>query len=127
MEYFILSKLIFFNDFCSEQNKNIVAVTDLTDEEFDKAIRESEKVVVKYYAGWCGTCRLLAPKFKRLSEEEQFADVVFLDVNAEHNPHARNIAGVSNLPFIATFKEGKILEATPAAKIEKVRELVERL
>jgi len=67
----------------------------------------------------------MAPKYKRLSEEEQFSNVVFLDVNAEHNPQARKVAGVSNLPFIATFKNGELIEATPVSKIDKVKELLE--
>ena len=104
-----------------------MAVTVETDDTFVKVLKSKEKVVVKFFAGWCGTCRLLAPKYRRLSEEEQFVDVAFLDVDAEHNPIARKLAGVTNLPYIATFKSGEMVEARPVSKIEMVKELLEKL
>ncbi|MDH5602501.1 MAG: thioredoxin family protein [Cyclobacteriaceae bacterium] len=104
-----------------------MAVTVVTDENFAEALKSKEKTVVKYYAGWCGTCRLLAPKYRRLSDEEQYDGVAFLDVDAEYNPEARKLAGVTNLPFVATFKGGEMVEAMPVSKIEKVIELLEKL
>lgn len=85
------------------------------------------KVVVKYYADWCGSCKLFSPKFKRLSDDERFKDIVFLDVNAEHNPEARKIANVSTLPFFATFKDGQLLEALSTTKEDLFVQMLEKL
>ena len=52
-----------------------------TDNDFKTSISQNEKVVVKYFAGWCGSCRLFAPKFRRLSADDRFDSVKFLDVN----------------------------------------------
>jgi thiol-disulfide isomerase/thioredoxin len=52
-----------------------MAVELANDTNFENEIRENGKVVVKYYAGWCGSCRLFAPKFKRLSADDRFTDV----------------------------------------------------
>lgn len=86
-----------------------------------------DKVVVKYYADWCGSCKLFSPKFKRLSDDERFQGVVFLDVNAEQNPEARKMAGVDNLPFFATFKGGQLLEAKSTSKEEVLLEMLAKL
>jgi thioredoxin 1 len=104
-----------------------MAVELVKDQEFKEVIESSDKVVVKYYADWCGSCRLFAPKFKRLSNDERFTGIKFLDVNAEENPEARKAAGVANLPFFAVFKEGKFLDGVASSKEEAVVELLEKL
>jgi thioredoxin-like negative regulator of GroEL len=50
-----------------------------------------------------------------------------MEVNAEENPEARKLAGVNNLPFVATFKGGKLLEAHATGKEEAVVEMLEKL
>ncbi|ELR72551.1 Thioredoxin [Fulvivirga imtechensis AK7] len=104
-----------------------MAVEVLTDENFETTINENGKTIVKYFAGWCGSCRLFAPKFKRLSGDERFSDVSFADVDAEKNPEARKLAGVTNLPFFAAFKNGKLVDTIATSKEEAVLELLEKL
>ncbi|MEQ9307605.1 MAG: thioredoxin family protein [Marinoscillum sp.] len=104
-----------------------MAVELKTDQDFITSIATNEKVVVKYFADWCGSCRLFAPKFRRLSEEEKFNDVTFLDVNAENSPEARKAAGVTNLPYFATFKNGELVEGQATSKEESVVELINKL
>ena len=88
---------------------------------------QSGKVVVKYYADWCGSCRLFSPKFKRMSDDEAFANIAFVDVNAETSPEARKLASVTNLPYFAIFKNGQFVDAVAASKEEAVRELIHKL
>src|SRR5690606_34800602 len=102
-------------------------VNKVNDVEFKDIINNNEKVAVKFYADWCGNCRLFAPKFKKLSEKEEYQNVTFLDVNAETNPEARKLAGVSNLPFFATFKDGKLVAADATSKEDVVEKMVQAL
>ena len=104
-----------------------MAVALLTDTDFANNLAQHDKVIVKYYADWCGSCKLFAPKFKRLSNDERFAGVEFIEVNAETNPEARKAAGVDNLPFIATFKNGQLLKGDSTSKEEYVVEMLESL
>ncbi len=80
-----------------------MSIVVATDNDFNGAIASNDKVVVKYFANWCGSCKLFSPKYKRLSNDERFSDVTFLDVNAEENPEARKVAEVNSLPFFAVF------------------------
>ena len=104
-----------------------MAVKLVTDENFREQISLNNKVVVKYYADWCGSCKLFAPKFKRISNDPQFEDVSFLDVNAEQNPEARKLAGVTNLPYFAIFKNGELIESVASSKEDAVVELINKL
>jgi thioredoxin 1 len=104
-----------------------MAIIKSTDTDFNDFIKQNDKVVVKYFADWCGSCKLFAPKFRRLSEDERFADVTFLDVNAEQNAEARKIAGVSNLPFFAVFKGGELVDTVSSSKEDSVVELIEKI
>lgn len=104
-----------------------MSVQNTTDENFKSTIDSEEKVAVKYYADWCGSCKLMAPKYKRLSGDERFAGTTFLEVNAEHNDAARKLAGVDNLPYFAVFKNGELVDGSATSKVDKVEELLEKL
>jgi len=104
-----------------------MAVEVANDESFESLLGKHERVVVKYYAGWCGSCRLFEPKFKRLSEDARFRGVAFLDVNAEESPKARKMAGVQNLPFFAVFKNGKLVEGSPTNQEELVVKMIKKI
>ena len=104
-----------------------MAVIEATDENFSKELENNQKVIVKYYADWCGSCRLFNPKFKRLSNDERFEGVSFLNVNAEKNEAARKQAGVSNLPYFAVFEGGKLVDAVASSKEEAVVELIQKI
>ena len=104
-----------------------MAVENIKDDQFQSAISGNSKVIVKYYADWCGSCKLFAPKFRRLSDDDRFAGIAFLDVNAEQSPEARKAAGVDNLPFFAIFRDGKLVEGTSTSREEVVVEMLDKL
>lgn len=104
-----------------------MAVTTADDSNFNQLVADNSNIVVKFYADWCGSCKLFAPKFKRLSNDERFQDVAFLEVNAETSPEVRKLAGVDNLPFMATFQNGQLVEGTATSKEEYVVGMIEKL
>ncbi|SDL44501.1 Thiol-disulfide isomerase or thioredoxin [Catalinimonas alkaloidigena] len=104
-----------------------MAVLVASDRDFNRFLQQYPKVVVKYHAGWCGSCRLFDPKFRRLSEEDGFRDVTFLDVDAEQNPEARKAVGVTDLPFFAVFQNGQLQDTLASRKEEQVVALIRKL
>ena len=63
-----------------------MAIEIVTDEDFNAKIKDNEKVVVKYFADWCDMCKIFAPKYKRLSTDDRYKGIKFLDVYSENNP-----------------------------------------
>lgn len=104
-----------------------MSIKQITDAEFKNELEQNDLVIVKYYADWCGSCKLIAPKYRRLSDNEKYSNVAFFDVNAEENPEARNWAGVSNLPFFAVAKKGKLVKGDFTSKIEVVEDLLNEI
>lgn len=101
-----------------------MSVTSINDKQKD-LLNNSEFSVVKYYASWCGSCRLFAPKFKRLAEDEKFRNIRFLEIDAENNPELRKIANVGSLPYFAIFKNGVFKNGVSTAKEDSLIKLIE--
>ena len=80
------------------------------------------RTVVLYGAPWYGNCRLLKPKFKKLSGETE--GVKFIYVNAEKFTESRGLADVSNLPTIAAFENGELKAQKQGNKIDLVKDLL---
>jgi len=86
-------------------------------------IAEHETVLVQFSAGWCGNCRLMKPKFKRLSAGQ--ANATFVVVDAEKYPDSRKLASVNNLPTFASFKNGQLLSQVQTNKEEQLKILID--
>jgi thioredoxin 1 len=100
-------------------------IVEATDADFVALLAAHDRVVVKFYADWCGFCQLLAPGFERQAALN--AGIRFLKVNAEFNPIARRRAGVHDLPFLAAFYQGQLLAATPAQQEADAAAFIRRL
>lgn len=79
---------------------------ELTEDQLQQIVNENEKVMVQYGASWCGNCRIMKPKFKKLASENE--DILFYYVDAEKLPESRKLAKVDNLPTFAAFKKWSI-------------------
>ncbi|MBF4984152.1 thioredoxin family protein [Nonlabens mediterrranea] len=73
-------------------------------------------------ASWCGNCRLMKPKFKKLAAENE--NTTFLLVDAEKFPESRKMATVDNLPTFATFKGGSFVNQVQTNKFDNLKDLV---
>ena len=97
-------------------------IHELDADNLAKFISENKTVVVQYSATWCGNCRIMKPKFKKLASENE--DMVFVIVDAEKFPESRKLATVDNLPTFATFVEGNFVGQTQTNKFDVLKELV---
>ncbi|MBT6081647.1 MAG: thioredoxin [Polaribacter sp.] len=97
-------------------------VQELSQDNLAEIVAGNKTVVVQYSAGWCGNCRIMKPKFKKLSSENEA--VVFVIADAEKFPESRKLADVSNLPTFAAFVDGKMINQTQTNKFEVLKDLV---
>ena len=97
-------------------------LTELAEENLEQLVASNDKVVVQYSATWCGNCRIMKPKFKKLAAENE--SVAFVLVDAEKYPNSRQLASVDNLPTFATFETGTKVNQTQTNKFDVLKELV---
>lgn len=95
---------------------------ELKEDNLASILQEHNEVIVQYSAGWCGNCRLMKPKFKRLSSENE--ELTFVIADAEKQPESRKLASVKNLPTFAIFKNGELVNQVQTTKEEQVKNLI---
>lgn len=98
---------------------------ELNEDTLQDLVSTTEKVVVQFSASWCGNCRIMKPKFKKLATENE--SITFILIDAENSPESRKLANVSNLPTFATFVNGKLVNETQTNKTEVLIELVNEI
>ena len=95
---------------------------ELNEDTLSKIVSENETVLVQYSATWCGNCRIMKPKFKKLAGENE--QVPFVIVDAEKFPESRKLANVDNLPTFAAFKAGSLVNQVQTNKLDSLKDLV---
>ena len=84
-----------------------MSVIHLDKEDFNDIISNG-KVVVDFFATWCGPCKMLGPVFEKVSEEVNNVKFVKLDVD-KFNDIAREY-GVMSIPTLILFENGNELK-----------------
>lgn len=98
---------------------------ELDQDNLQEVINQHSKVAVQFSASWCGNCRIMKPKFKKLSTEKD--GIQFIIVDAEKFPESRKMANVSNLPTFATFVDGKLVNQAQTNKTEVLNDLINEI
>src|SRR5690554_7611592 len=93
---------------------------ELDQDNLQELIASNNKVAVQFSASWCGNCRIMKPKFKKMATEKE--GVTFVVVDAEKFPESRKLANVSNLPTFAIFNEGALVDETQTNKADVLAE-----
>ncbi len=89
-------------------------------ENFDKeVIRAEGKVLLDFYASWCGPCRMLAPILDEIAEERE--DIKVCKINVDEEAELASGFGVMSIPTLVVMERGKVksesLGARPKAEI----------
>jgi thioredoxin len=102
---------------------------EVTDGQFGKLVLEKSgkvPVVVDFWAPWCGPCMSLKPVLEKLSGEYA-GKFILAKVNVDENTVNASKYGVSGIPAVMMFRDGKVAAEFVGAKAEKVvREWLEK-
>lgn len=77
-----------------------------TIEEFNEVIKQ-EKVLVDFYADWCGPCQMLTPILEEIAEERK--DWEIIKVNTDNFLSLARDYKIMSIPALKVFSNGKVV------------------
>ena len=100
-----------------------MAVIELTQENYQKEVIESDKpVLIDFFATWCGPCKMVSPVVDQIANERPDIKVCKFDV--DKNLDLARTFQVMSVPTLVAMKNGKminkIIGAMPKAQILKM-------
>ena len=100
-----------------------MAVIHVTKANFEELVVNSEKkVLLDFWAPWCGPCRMVAPIVEEIAEERD--DVILGKVNVDEEMELAVQFGIISIPTLAVMKNGELTNKAvgymPKAEILKL-------
>lgn len=83
----------------------IIEIKDV--ETFEKETSEG-KVLVDFYATWCGPCKMLAPVLERIARSHEELKILEVDVDVVGALAAKY--NIMSIPALIYFEDGKPLD-----------------
>ena len=68
----------------------------------EEVLTSKEKVLVDFYADWCGPCRMLGPILDEISK-----DHTVYKVNVDNESDLAQNYGIMSIPCMIVFQDGK--------------------
>jgi thioredoxin len=103
---------------------------EITKEELKQKIENGEKLVVDFWAPWCGPCKVMKPIFEKVSEEyrENNSEIQLYTLNVEENKEFAAELGIRAIPTVKTFSGGEQKFSSPGMLAEvRIKELASEL
>ena len=99
-----------------------MAVVHVTGDTFEQEVLKAEgKVLVDFWAGWCGPCQMMGPIVDEVAEERN--DIIIGKLNVDTQPEIAMRYNVMSIPTLILFENGE--EAQKSIGLISKEELLE--
>jgi len=89
----------------------LMALMNLTKENFNEVVENNDIVVMDFWAPWCGPCRQFAPIFEKVAGE--YPDIVFGKINTEEEQELAGHFQIQSIPTVMIMREQIVVFAQP--------------
>ena len=95
-----------------------MAALNINIDNFEKEVIQSEKkVLLDFWAPWCGPCRMVVPLVEQIAEERP--DIKVGKINVDENPELASRFGVTSIPTLVVMERGQIRNLSTGAMPKK--------
>ena len=107
-----------------------MSVIELTKDNFDKEVVESDKVVlIDFWASWCMPCKMLSPVVDQVAEE--YPQIKVCKVNVDKEGELASAFNVSSIPMLVVVKDKQVVDTSvgvvPKEKILQMLSIVDKM
>jgi thioredoxin 1 len=102
---------------------------EITNSELKEKLNNGEKVIVEFWAPWCGPCRMLKPIFEKVASSNK-TDVQMYTMNIDegNNKDTAIQYGIRSIPAIKSFLNGNVTDTVVGVvNEERIKSLVNNL
>jgi len=89
---------------------------NVTSEKVKQLQSEGKKVLVDYWAKWCGPCKALIPRLESI--ESQYPNVAFVKVDVDENMDSALDLGIRSVPTVIIYDGEKLISRSQGANAE---------
>ena len=88
-----------------------MAEITITAANFEKEVLKADKkVVLDFWATWCGPCMMLSPVLEEVAKERE--DIIVGKVNVDEEPTLAAQFGIASIPTLMLFQNGRNIDTT---------------
>jgi thioredoxin 1 len=103
---------------------------EISTQELKQKIENGEKLIVDFWASFCGPCKVMKPTFEKISEEyrNKNSDIQLYTMNVELNQDFAVSLGIRGVPTTKSFKNGEEVNSRVGMLQElQIKELITEL
>ena len=82
-----------------------------------EVINSEQKVLLDFWAPWCGPCRMVLPLVEEIAKER--SDIKVGKINVDENPELAARFGVTSIPTLMVMEHGQIIRQAKGARPKK--------
>ena len=100
---------------------------EITAKELQEKIQNGDKLIIDFFANWCGPCLMMKPTFEKVANSND-TDVQMYTMDIEENKDYVMSLGIKSIPTIKTFNNKELVETKVGVLNEnQIKDLVENL